>query len=195
MTRKILMACLTIFIGAFLIQPLFADAPLPASAAKHTPQGKYISAKETYERWAADTNKSLIIIDVRIPEEYVFVGHPEMAINIPFKVWTGKYDPEKNMVTLEENPNFVSEIKKIAKPSDTIYLFCRSGDRSALAAKALDKEGYKNVYSVVDGFEGDLVSDSESYFDSKRMRNGWKNSGAPWTFKLDPKLMPTIPLK
>ncbi len=26
-------------------------------------------------------------------------------------------------------------------------------------------------------------------FDGKRMKNGWKNSGAPWTYELDPELM------
>ena len=31
--------------------------------------------------------------------------------------------------------------------------------------------------------------DKHSYFKGKRMRNGWKNSVAPWTYNLDPELV------
>jgi rhodanese-related sulfurtransferase len=194
MKRKALIAFVAATFGLLCLQVAFADSPTPLSALKHTPQGKYIIAKELYQRWFADP-KSITIVDVRIPEEYVYIGHPAMAINIPFSVWTGKYDPDKRTVALAENPEFVAEIQKIVKPSDTLYLICRSGDRAAAAAVVLNKHGYKNVYNVVDGFEGDFVTDPESYFEGKRMRNGWKNSGAPWTYGLDPKLMPTMPLK
>ncbi len=37
--------------------------------------------------------------------------------------------------------------------------------------------------------EGDLVDDPNSVYAGKRMVNGWKNSGLPWTYKVDPKLM------
>ena len=49
---------------------------------KRTTLGLYVTAAEAYEMWlsAADTVK---VIDVRTPEEYAFVGHPEMSWNIP----------------------------------------------------------------------------------------------------------------
>ena len=34
--------------------------------------------------------------------------------------------------------------------------------------------------------EGDLVKDPGSPNDGKRMKNGWKNSGLPWTYQVDP---------
>ncbi|MCP3896128.1 MAG: hypothetical protein GY706_16090 [Bacteroides sp.] len=34
--------------------------------------------------------------------------------------------------------------------------------------------------------EGDKVNDPESVFDGKRMKNGWKNSGLPWVYDIDP---------
>jgi hypothetical protein len=37
--------------------------------------------------------------------------------------------------------------------------------------------------------EGDLVDDPQSVFHGKRMKNGWKNSGLPWTYDLDPEKM------
>ena len=36
------------------------------------------------------------ILDVRIPEEYIFVGHPEMAKNIPLLFVKYEWDAEKN---------------------------------------------------------------------------------------------------
>ena len=62
---------------------------------------------------------------------------------------------------------------------------CRSGGRSAMAVNQLAADGFKNVYNITDGFEGDKVEDPESVFFGKRMRNGWKNS-APWTYGIDP---------
>jgi hypothetical protein len=53
----------------------------------------------------------------------------------------------------------------------------------------LTKAGFKNVYNIFDGFEGDKIKDAESYYDGKRMKNGWRNCGAPWTYDLDPKLL------
>ena len=63
-------------------------------------------------------------------------------------------------------------------------LLCRSGgERGAPSAKALDGKGYKQVYVVVDGFEGDTVKDGEKK--NWRLVNGWKNSGLPWSYALN----------
>ena len=48
----------------------------------------------------------------------------------------------------------------------------------AIAANMLAQAGYKRVYNIVDGMEGDRVDDPGSAFHGKPMRNGWKNSGA-----------------
>jgi hypothetical protein len=62
---------------------------------------------------------------------------------------------------------------------------CRSGDRSAKAVNLLAADGIKNAYSVIDGMEGDKVTDLDSVYFGKRMKNGWKNS-APWVDTIDP---------
>jgi len=46
-------------------------------------------------------------------------------------------------------------------------------------------EGFKNVFTITDGFEGDKVTDPDSVFLGKRMKNGWKNS-ALWSYTVDP---------
>jgi hypothetical protein len=38
-------------------------------------------------------------------------------------------------------------------------------------------------------FKVDAVEDPESYHNGKRVKNGWKNSEAPWTYKLEPNLV------
>ena len=49
---------------------------------KETTLGLYLTAQEAYEKWQADPAR-VKVLDVRFPEEYVFVGHAEMAWNIP----------------------------------------------------------------------------------------------------------------
>ena len=160
----------------------------PENPKKRTTLGKYVTAAEAYGMWRSKPSQ-IKILDVRTPEEYVYVGHPAMARNIPFKIWKGQWNSEKKAFDLSQNPDFVAEVKKYYSPTDTIFIMCRSGDRSAEAVNALATQGFSDAYSMVDSFEGDLVTDDESYFEGKRMRNGWKNSGAPWTYELDPDLV------
>lgn len=155
---------------------------------KQTTVGLYLTAREAYERWKADPAR-VKIIDVRTPEEYVYVGHPAMAWNIPFKFMTYGWDAAKKDATMRPNPDFVDQVKRIAAPEDTLLITCRSGQRSAPAVNALAEAGFEKVFSVLDGVEGDKVKDPESVFDGKRMKNGWKNSGLPWTYSLDPSRM------
>jgi rhodanese-related sulfurtransferase len=143
-----------------------------------------VTAAQAYEKWKAAPDK-VKIIDVRTPEEYAFIGHPEMAWNIPFAFVTYQRKNGKTEYGPKLNPDFVAEVKKIAGPTDTLLLMCRSGDRSAKAVNKLAVAGFKNVYTIIDGFEGDKVTDPESVFYGKRMRNGWKNS-APWIYDIDP---------
>lgn len=162
------------------------EAELPES--KRTDLGLYITSKEAYEHWKLNPD-GIKILDCRTPEEYAFVGHAPMAYNIPSKFFTYQYDAVKKEPVMVNNPDFLEDVKNKFKTDDTIFVMCRSGGRSASSVNALAKGGFKNVYNIIDGFEGDSIKDSGSYFDGKRMRNGWKNSGAPWTYQLDPKQM------
>jgi len=79
----------------------------------------------------------------------------------------------------------VSQVATWAKPEDTVLVMCRSGGRGAQAVNLLANAGFKNVYNIIDGMEGDTVDDPDSAFHGKRMKNGWKNSGLPWTYAVD----------
>lgn len=74
------------------------------------------------------------LVDVRTPKEFK-AGHVKGAILINF------YD---------ENFNQISE-QKLDK-NQPVYLYCRSGGRSAKAAKMYKDAGFKKVYNLLGGF-------------------------------------------
>jgi rhodanese-related sulfurtransferase len=140
---------------------------LPAS--KRTSLGLYVTAKGAYEKWQADP-ANVKIIDVRTPEEFQMIGFPEMASKVPL---TASAD------------EFVGQVRKFAQPDDTVLVICRSGNRSAVAVEMLAQAGFRDAYTVVDGFEGDRVTDPSSPNYGERTVNGWKNAGLPWTYNGD----------
>jgi len=167
-----------------------AGLTLPES--KRTTLGLYVTASEAFAKWHADP-QNVTLIDVRTPEEYVFVGHPEMAWNIPVRLIAYESNGKHRKLTMKSNPAFVSQAKKVVQESNTVLVICRSGSRSAAATNLLAEAGCKRVFNIIDGVEGDKVDDPEGVFHGKRMKNGWKNAGLPWTYDVDPAkmLLPT----
>jgi len=155
---------------------------------KQTVLGLYVTAREAYEKWKAEPEK-VVILDVRTPEEFLFVGHPPMAWMIPIASQSYVWDAAKGKFPMELLPDFISRVKGVAGPDATVLVMCRSGGRSAIAANMLAKAGFTSVYNVVDGMEGDAVQEPGSLFLGQRLVNGWKNSGLPWTYQLTPDRM------
>jgi len=155
-----------------------------------TELGLYVTPPEAYEMWKADPD-NVHILDVRSFEEYIFVGHAEMARNIPLVF--PKYEPPE--CSVEPNPDFVSSAESVFDPDDTILVMCVSGHRAAMAVNQLAKAGFKKVYNIINGLEGEKVDDPGSVYHGKPMRNGWKNCGLPWTYDFDPDLMWVPPNK
>jgi rhodanese-related sulfurtransferase len=153
--------------------------------AKETVLGLYVTAKEAYEMWKVDPDK-VKIIDCRTTEEYLFVGHPPMAWNIPFLIQTYEWDADKKQFSMKPNPDFIPEMKRAFDPSDTLLLSCKVGGRACLAINIIAQQGFKKAYNIIDGMEGDMVTDPDSVFHGLRMKNGWKNSGLPWTYEIVP---------
>ena len=77
--------------------------------------------------------ESPLVIDVRTPREFA-AGNIEGAANINF------YDQ-----------NFLNAFSDYDK-STPIYLYCRSGARSASAANKLKALGFKNIYDLSGGY-------------------------------------------
>jgi rhodanese-related sulfurtransferase len=167
------------------LSPLAANA-LDVPKEKQTKLGKYVTAKETAEVLKADRAK-ILFVDVRTRAEIQFVGYAgDIDTAVPFVDMSqfGEWDDKAGRYKLDANPVFSQTVEKalLAKgltKGDKVILICRSGDRSGKAADLLAAAGFTDVYSVIDGFEGDLSPEG------RRTINGWKNAGLPWTYKLD----------
>ena len=188
MSRRHLAAAL---LGACLCLPISALAVDPAALPKIkvTKLGLYMEAKDVQEFLKQHAPK-VLFVDVRTPEEQLFVGVPDgIDGTAPFGIMNyGKWDEEKKTYLRYPNPDFLGNFEywaldKGIEKSDPIVLICRSGDRSAMSADLLARHGYTNVWSVVDGFEGDMAKDGPNK--GRRAVNGWKNEGLPWSYNLD----------
>ena len=154
------------------------------NASKTTPQGLYLTAKEAYSVMT-EKSEPLVFIDVRSQLELEFVGWtPLVDLNIPYKMKEmSNFNSKKHRFSFVPNSDFLLAISEFLEDSGfnkqtKIILMCRSGHRSAKAATLMFEAGYKNVYTVSDGFEGDKK-------EGKRVANGWKNSNLPWNYNLD----------
>lgn len=124
---------------------------------------EHLTPKQAYE--FLNAKPEAVFIDVRSEMEYLFVGHPEGAILVPW------YDAPD----WEVNPDFVAHVKKATSMDRPVVLICRSGRRSVEAGLALEKAGLTEVFNVLHGFEGDL--DTHHHRNSI---NGWRFEGLPW---------------
>ena len=183
-TYVIAIAMLSIFTNATM-----ADDWSKLGKKQQTKLGLYMTAKQAYEHTMAKMDNTLFI-DIRTPSELNYLGAATvMDAHVPtvFMDTTG-WNDKKHRYNRATNKNFVADINKALKKkglnkNDTIILMCRSGKRSASAVNVLKDNGYTKVYSVVDGYEGGKVKKGANK--GKRMKDGWKNSGLPWTYSLD----------
>ena len=175
-----------------LFAPLSATAVDPASLPKKkvTQLGLYIEAKDVPAFISQHGKDKVLFVDLRTPEELLFVGVPDgIDASVPFGIMHyDKWDEKKKSYVRNPNPDFLSQFEywaldKGIEKNGYVLFICRSGDRSALGADFLARHGYTNVWSVVDGFEGDTAKDGPNK--GKRTVNGWKNVGLPWSYTLD----------
>ena len=81
--------------------------PEAVPEAKQTTLGLYVTSAEAYEMWKADSN-DVHILDVRTPEEYIFVGHAPMARNIPLGFIEYQWNAEEDEPVFKLNPVFMA---------------------------------------------------------------------------------------
>ncbi len=154
------------------------------SKSRQTPFGLYLTPSDAHK--ATTDDPSIVLIDVRDPIEISFVGHPEpMDANIPLNTVTTRFNAKSGKYNMRRNAGFVSDVDALMKrlglsKSDTIIVSCRSGPRSAVAARLLHAAGYENVWNQVEGFEGSIDPKTGA-----RSKNGWRNAGLPWKYKID----------
>ncbi|HAD48514.1 MAG: sulfurtransferase [Idiomarina sp.] len=82
------------------------------------------------------------VIDVREPAEYT-QGHIREAVNMPRGVLE---------MQLNQHPDVAGYDDALQRIADKpLYLICKTGGRSALAAESLERMGFDKVYSVTGG--------------------------------------------
>ena len=173
----------------FVVPPSEVD-PRSLPANKRTRAALYLSATEAGILSDAIGDR-MLFVDVRTRRELIFNGMPAAVdAHVPFLLdpLNAQWDAVKGAYQLERNPDFVAAVdrrlaQKALTRDDIVLLICQGGVRAAMAADLLTSAGYRRVYTIVDGFEGDPAPDGS--LKGQRIINGWRNAGLPWTAKLD----------
>jgi rhodanese-related sulfurtransferase len=147
-------------------EPLAPDVIFDLADARRIEQDlPYAGAVTPREAWELLTQGQAKLIDVRTAPEVKFVGSIPDSTHIE---WRGAdYLP---------SAMFVNALRGAAHPSETVLLICRSGVRSHQAARAAAIGGFKKVYNVLEGFEG-----QRSHAGRRGEIDGWRKHGLPWT--------------
>jgi rhodanese-related sulfurtransferase len=117
-------------------------------------------------------NKDAVLIDCRTRAEWNYVGLPDLetlAKKPALIEW-------QVFPSMQLNPEFVAALSgALANKEAPLLFICRSGARSAAAAKAMTAAGYSTCLNVADGFEGPLDAQAK-----RGAAGGWKAAGLPW---------------
>jgi len=128
-----------------------------------------VSPVDTYV--ALQTEAESVLVDVRTQAEWSYVGLPDLTAigkRVLFLEWQRFPDGMTN-------ERFVEQLREAGVHEGVpLYFLCRSGARSAAAARAATAAGLGPAYNVSDGFEGELDVDGH------RTITGWKADGLPW---------------
>jgi len=115
--------------AVFLAVALCACLPLRAEMTN-------IDAAELARLAAA----GVTVVDVRRVDEWRETGVISGSRRLTFVDAQGRVDPQ-----------WLEKMKALASPDQPVALICRTGGRSAAAARQLDEAGYKKVYNVQGG--------------------------------------------
>ncbi len=104
------------------------------SGEEEKPEKNYpVTASNEELEQKLDSQEDIIVLDVRESAEYAF-RHIPGAISLP-------------LGELEERCNEINQ-------ESTVYVICRTGSRSDLAAQKLAEKGYQHVVNVLPGMSG-----------------------------------------
>ena len=104
------------------------------SGGEEKPEKKYpVTASNEELEQKLDSQENIVVLDVRESAEYAF-SHIPGATSLP-------------LGELEERCNEIHQ-------ESTVYVICRTGSRSDLAAQKLVEKGYQHVVNVLPGMSG-----------------------------------------
>jgi len=143
--KKIILSAFIFSLMLFVV-PLFAIAGPSIEQVKQNVEKLWKPIKESQPHVTAvefrkilDSGENLILVDVRTTDEFN-AAHLPGAINI--------------------NRGLVEWVvpKKIQNTNAKIYVYCRTGARSAFVTQRLIEMGYTDVTNIYDAFKGWVVA-------------------------------------
>lgn len=115
-----------------IILPLFFLVVIPRGISQETAtKSSLISVDQMKE--VLEENPDVLLLDVRTPEEFE-QGHLPGAKNIDF-----------------QSKDFIEQVERLPK-DQPVYLYCRSGNRSAKATSLISEMGFSHYYDMQGGF-------------------------------------------
>ncbi len=194
---SVLHGAVTALLLAISVAPALAQAPAravpPKIESSKLPEemrsrlGLYMLPRDAYRFVQANAGK-VLFVDIRTRAEAQFLGMADgvdaLVPYVEFQEFMTDWDADRGFYRLEPFSDFAPEMERRLKAkgltkNDPVVLICRAGERSARAADLLADLGYTRVYTVVNGFEGQLSHKG------RRDLDGWKNDGLPWSYDLD----------
>ncbi len=89
-------------------------------------------------------NEGVVLVDVRTEGEWQETGVIPSSQRVTSHDYTGKFDVDKFVKTLNEKG-----IDSLTK----VLIICRSGNRSIDASRALEQRGFEHVYNLKNGIK------------------------------------------
>lgn len=117
------------------------------------------------QAWQLVQSGQATLVDVRTADELHWVGNVPGALHVEWA--SGRQQIP--------NEDFVEKLRAVVPRERQVLFLCRSGSRSASAAKAATQAGYESAWNVLQGFEGPR--------DAQKQRghiSGWRAAGLPW---------------
>ncbi len=139
-------------------EPLTVANVILANARAQAEGLGYAGDVTPQQAWALLSSGIAELVDVRTARELQHAGSVPHARHVE---WLRDTD-------LLKNSNFFRELRSKVSKEDIVLFLCRSGKLSVSAAQAATVAGYRNVFNVLEGFEGD----------GSRLR-GWLNLRLP----------------
>lgn len=115
----------------FLLGALVVLSPLEMIAQKVAREAQVITVEELIRH--VEDSSGFLLLDVRTKEEYE-EGHIPGAKNIDFL-----------------SDDFLIQVEQLPK-DQSVYIYCRSGNRSARAADLMRKAGFRQLYDLQGGY-------------------------------------------
>lgn len=142
-----------------------AQTILDRARTSNTADSGYAGGVTPVEAWHLFSTEQALLVDVRTSEERKFVGHVPNTLHVAWATGT----------SMTRNPRFTRELETKFKKDQVILFLCRSGKRSAEAARAAAKAGFVNAFNVLEGFEGEIDGNGQ-----RGRLGGWRSHQLPW---------------